>query len=31
MKNYRAGMEAVRNYVDGRKDTPISLKEAKWK
>lgn len=31
MKNYRAGMEAMRIYMDGRKDTPISLKDAEWK
>ncbi len=30
MKNYRAGMEALRIYLDGKKDVPISLKGAEW-
>ena len=30
MKNYRAGMEAMRIYLDGRKDMPISLQDAQW-
>lgn len=30
MKNYRSGMEAVRNYMAAKKDAPISLKDAKW-
>ena len=31
MKNYRAGMEAMRIYLDKQKDAPISLKDARWK
>jgi len=31
MKNYRAGMNAIRIYMDGKKDAPISLKDAKWR
>lgn len=30
MKNYAAGMEALRIYMDGKKDAPISLKGATW-
>ena len=29
-KNYSAGMEAIRIYLDGKKDVSISLKDAKW-
>jgi spermidine synthase len=31
VKNYRAGMEAMRNYMAEKKDTPISLQGAEWK
>jgi spermidine synthase len=31
VKNYRAGMEAVRNYMAKKKDAPISLQGAEWK
>ena len=31
MKNYRAGMEAMRIYMNGKKDAPIRLKDAKWR
>jgi len=31
LKNYRAGMEAMRIYMKGKKDTPISLKDAQWR
>jgi spermidine synthase len=30
-RNYPAGMEALRIYLDGKKDAPISLKDATWK
>ena len=30
-KNYRAGMEALRNHLDRKKDAPISLMGATWK
>jgi len=30
-RNYPAGMEALRIYLDGKRDTPISLKNAEWK
>jgi spermidine synthase len=29
-RNYPAGMETLRIYLDGKKDTPISLQGAKW-
>ena len=30
MKNYGAGMEAMRVYLNTKKDAPISLKDAQW-
>jgi len=30
LKNYNAGMEAIRIYMEGKKGAPISLKDAKW-
>jgi hypothetical protein len=30
MKNYRAGMEALQIYMEGKKNAPISLQDAKW-
>ena len=30
-KNYRAGMEALRIYMNDKKDAPIRLKDAQWK
>ncbi len=29
-RNYPAGMEALQIYLDGKKNTPISLRDAKW-
>ena len=31
MKNYPEGMEAMRTYLDTKKDAPISLQDATWK
>ncbi|GJL77563.1 MAG: spermidine synthase [Nitrospinaceae bacterium] len=31
MKNYPAGLEAIRIYLDANKDAPISLQGAEWK
>ena len=30
LKNYLAGMEAMQKYIEGKKDVPISLQDAKW-